>query len=62
MTYRSYFGKQNSTLGSVVPLSMFIYFVEKIIYLPVDKFFLSILSSEYNVASPTRVANDRTWV
>ena len=23
MTYRSYFGNQNSTLGSVVPLAMF---------------------------------------
>ena len=24
MTYRSYFGSQNSTLGSVVPLAMFV--------------------------------------
>ena len=42
MTLGSYFGRQNSTLGSVVPLAMFVYIVMIVVrYMPFHRTMLS---------------------
>ena len=42
MIYRSYFGKQNSTLGSVVPLAMF--FIKRGVFLAME------IDSDYRIS------------